>query len=113
MTYAKLEHLRRVLLGRRYDLMARQRSAGRDERELVAEREPDWQDAAALDTAATVLDSLGQFERKAVSEIDAALERMARGTYGTCGACGDKIDGERLRTVPATKHCARCAPLAA
>jgi RNA polymerase-binding transcription factor DksA len=112
MTYAKLEHLRRVLLGRRYDLMARQRIAGRYERELVAEREPDWPDAAALDTAATVLDTLGQHERRAVGEIDAALDRMARGTYGTCGTCGDTIDGERLRAVPETKRCARCAPRA-
>jgi RNA polymerase-binding protein DksA len=113
MTYDKLEHLRRVLLGRRYDLMARQRAAGRDERELVAEREPDWPDAAALDTAATVLEALGQRERAAVSQIDDALERMARGTFGACAACGAPIDDERLRAVPETKRCVRCAPLAA
>jgi RNA polymerase-binding transcription factor DksA len=113
MTYDKLEPLRRILLGRRDDLMARQRIASRDERELAAEREPDWPDAAALDTAATVLETLGQHERAAVAEIDAALDRMGRGTYGACATCGDAIDDARLRALPETSRCGRCARRAA
>jgi RNA polymerase-binding protein DksA len=109
MTYDNLERFRRTLLGRRVDLMTRQRAASRDEQELVAEREPDWPDAAALDTAATVLETLGESERAAVGRIDAALERMSHGTYGTCVNCGEKIDGERLRAVPETDRCGRCA----
>jgi RNA polymerase-binding transcription factor DksA len=113
MTYKKLEQLRRVLLGRRDHLMARQRIASRDERELAAEREPDWPDAAALDTAAMVLETVGRYERAAVAEIDAALDRMERGTYGACEACRDTIEDERLRAVPETLRCERCARLAA
>jgi RNA polymerase-binding protein DksA len=113
MTYHQLERFRRNLLGRREDLMARQRIASRDERELAAEREPDWPDAAALDTAATVIETLGQYERAAVGKIDAALDRMARGTYGACASCGDTIDDARLRAVPETSRCARCASRAA
>jgi len=34
---------------------------------------------------------------------------MERGTYGECASCGDLIDEERLRLVPDTDRCARCA----
>jgi RNA polymerase-binding transcription factor DksA len=113
MTYDKLERFRGALLLRRHGLMNRQRTASRDEHELIAEREPDWLDAAALDTAATVLETLGGSERAAIGQIDAALERMARGTYGACVTCGGIVDDERLRSVPETDRCGRCAALAA
>ena len=40
-----------------------------------------------------------------LSEIDAALQRMAEGTYGTCAACGRPIDAERLEAVPYARLC--------
>jgi DnaK suppressor protein len=113
MTNTNLERLRNTLLFRRHDLMARQRIATRDERELVAEREPDWPDAAALDSAATVLERLGGSERAAIGRIDAALDRIDHGIYGTCAICGDEIEDRRLRAVPETLRCASCAGLAA
>jgi RNA polymerase-binding transcription factor DksA len=113
MTYDELEPLRRTLLSRRRDLMTRQRVASRDERELVAEREPDWLDAAALDAAATVLETLGESERTEVEEIDAALARMARGTYGLCATCGESIAADRIHAVPECSRCERCSSSAA
>lgn len=38
-------------------------------------------------------------------EIDAALERIENGTYGTCVACGKPIGGERLEAVPWAALC--------
>jgi RNA polymerase-binding transcription factor DksA len=38
-------------------------------------------------------------------EIEAALERVERGTYGTCQACGRPIAAERLEALPATRFC--------
>jgi RNA polymerase-binding transcription factor DksA len=38
-------------------------------------------------------------------EIEAALERLERGTYGTCQACGRPIPAERLEALPATRFC--------
>jgi RNA polymerase-binding transcription factor DksA len=113
MTNQTIARIRRGLLGRRGDLMSRQRIARRDEQELVAERELTWQDAAAHDTAATVLQSLGEAERAAVAKIDAALDRIARGTYGACAACGEPIDEDRLDALPETARCMACASLAA
>ena len=38
-------------------------------------------------------------------QIDAAVQRLERGTYGTCQACGRPIGAERLDAQPATRFC--------
>ena len=38
-------------------------------------------------------------------EVDRALERVERGTYGVCEACGGPIVGARLEALPATRFC--------
>ena len=40
-----------------------------------------------------------------LAEIDAALGRIANGTYGLCEVCGREIDEERLEAVPWTTLC--------
>lgn len=40
-----------------------------------------------------------------VARIQAALERMERGTYGTCAVCGKAIAPERLEALPDTAWC--------
>ncbi len=42
-------------------------------------------------------------------EIDAALERVAVGTYGTCGRCGQPIPPGRLEARPVARTCISCA----
>ncbi|MDF1703549.1 MAG: TraR/DksA C4-type zinc finger protein [Aeromicrobium sp.] len=44
-----------------------------------------------------------------VMEIDAALERVAVGTYGTCERCGQPIPPGRLEARPVARTCVRCA----
>jgi DnaK suppressor protein len=45
---------------------------------------------------------------EAMDEIEAALKRIADGTYGTCAACGAPIPFERLEVVPAADRCVAC-----
>jgi carbamoyltransferase len=44
-----------------------------------------------------------------LARIDAALERIRKGTYGTCAACGQPIAEERLEIVPETPYCVKDA----
>jgi len=44
----------------------------------------------------------------ALDEIEAALARMAAGTYGTCETCGQPIPLERLEVIPHTRYCPPC-----
>ena len=41
--------------------------------------------------------------------VDAALERLHRGTYGVCLRCGQAIGVDRLRARPTAEFCIRCA----
>lgn len=43
-----------------------------------------------------------------IREVEAALLRIARGTYGQCTQCGEEIAGERLSAMPAASRCRWC-----
>jgi RNA polymerase-binding transcription factor DksA len=40
-----------------------------------------------------------------LEEVDAALERLVAGEYGTCATCGAAIPPERLELLPQTRFC--------
>ncbi|MDH3978829.1 MAG: TraR/DksA C4-type zinc finger protein, partial [Gammaproteobacteria bacterium] len=46
-----------------------------------------------------------------IAEIDAALQRIETGTYGTCTSCGESISEARLTARPASIECVDCAEL--
>lgn len=62
---------------------------------------------AARDTR--ILARLDDYHRRQIAEIDAALERIALGTYGICERCGKPIPSARLRAVPAARFHVECA----
>jgi sigma-B regulation protein RsbU (phosphoserine phosphatase) len=45
-----------------------------------------------------------------LSEVDAALERLALGTYGLCDVCHDPIEPDRLIADPLTRFCLEDLP---
>jgi DnaK suppressor protein len=47
--------------------------------------------------------------RAELAALDAAGERLAAGTYGTCARCDRPIAAERLEALPAVTTCIRCA----
>lgn len=46
---------------------------------------------------------------EALAEVQAALARLAAGTYGLCEACGAEIAPARLHAAPAARLCIDCA----
>lgn len=44
-----------------------------------------------------------------LADVDAALDRIAGGTYGFCERCGAMIARERLLARPAARTCITCA----
>jgi RNA polymerase-binding transcription factor DksA len=42
-------------------------------------------------------------------EIQAALERLGKGTFGDCEGCGQPIAEERLEAIPYARMCIACA----
>ena len=52
--------------------------------------------------------ALAQATREHLADIDAALARLADGSYGICRACGQPIGAERLAARPAARTCIGC-----
>ncbi|MCX5000217.1 TraR/DksA family transcriptional regulator [Streptomyces longwoodensis] len=46
--------------------------------------------------------------RMVLTDVEAALRRMAEGSYGACHLCRRPIERERLMIVPQARYCARC-----
>ena len=53
--------------------------------------------------------SLMENEEDALAQIDAALERIEDGVYGSCIECEGRIPKTRLNAIPYTPYCVKCA----
>ena len=69
----------------------------------------DWEDRASERQGDEVLESLGKAELEELRRIDAALSRIANGSYGICAKCEDAISEDRLNAVPTAALCRNCA----
>ena len=53
--------------------------------------------------------SLMQSEEETLDQIEAALERIEDGVYGSCVECDGRIPKTRLNAIPQTPFCVKCA----
>lgn len=56
-----------------------------------------------------VVDAIGNETAQSIRVIQAALGRIADGTYGQCVACGEDIGEARLAAIPEATRCVNCA----
>jgi len=76
---------------------------------IAEERESELEEHAQEEQSARFLARLDDRTLFAVKEIDAALERIIKGTYGVCENCRKTIAVTRLQALPATRFCRPCA----
>jgi DnaK suppressor protein len=72
----------------------------RQRRLALAETATSMPDPVALSRAVSLLQT--------IDEVDAALDRIAEGTYGVCVHCGVDIPLERLEFRPFAAGCVAC-----
>jgi DnaK suppressor protein len=53
--------------------------------------------------------SLMENDEETLDRIEAALERIEDGVYGSCIECGGRIPKTRLNAIPHTPYCVKCA----
>lgn len=94
---ARLAHLDDVLAGLRADRGA---DAADDEHDP---------EGATLSGEWSRLEGLRTEARREVDETDAALARLAAGSYGICADCGRGIPAARLAARPDATRCVSCA----
>lgn len=69
---------------------------------------PDPVDRASLESDRNFLLRIRDRERKLISKIEQALERIEDGSFGVCERCGADISEERLKARPVTTLCIDC-----
>jgi DnaK suppressor protein len=47
--------------------------------------------------------------RETLEEVERAIDKLDKGTYGLCEVCGQEIDPVRLEAMPAARRCINCA----
>lgn len=71
----------------------------------------DTDDWAAADAAAAQDIALVSRDLAELANVEAALVRVADGTYGECEDCGNPIPYPRLAAYPAARRCVACQEL--
>jgi RNA polymerase-binding transcription factor DksA len=99
---------RRMLLKKWQSLSTHIRLSEREAQLLLEDRAADWEDQAASVATAERLESLAKNERLQLAILQAAIERLDNGTWGTCLVCGRPIAEMRLRLAPEATRCSRC-----
>lgn len=103
------EQIRQRLLDRREELARR---ANLTDADLRHERDPlsaDSEEQVTQRENEDVLRGIGLASRTELQAVNRALERLDRGEYFDCEACGQPISEARLDTLPETTRCSRCA----
>ncbi len=65
-------------------------------------------DSATDSADREVILSLASTEQKLLRDIEHALERIAKGTYGVCELCNTQISDARLEAKPESALCIDC-----
>ncbi|MDJ0685643.1 MAG: RNA polymerase-binding protein DksA [Alphaproteobacteria bacterium] len=99
MNPLQLEYFRQKLLRWREELVA-ESSETLESMQQENLAQPDLTDRASMETDRSIELRTRDRERKLISKIDDALQRIAEGEYGYCEDTGDPISIRRLEARP-------------
>lgn len=104
----KLEKFKQRLLAKRKELMSEVRGSNVGSLETSTDGIQDIADQASSAYTKEFLLSIGDAERRLLRQVDEALDKIRRETYGLCESCGGTISERRLEALPFAKLCISC-----
>lgn len=75
---------------------------------LEQSRPPEFSEEAQEEAAANSLKALDAQERRELSDIMRALDKIDDGSYGECERCSEPIGLARLKALPMVRLCIKC-----
>ncbi len=106
LTRRETESMQKKLLSTRENLLklvTKKRSL-----ELSEPDVGDGADHASQSLEKEMLFELSDTERATLDQIEAALRRIEKKTYGICESCHKPIAKERIKVLPAARYCISC-----
>lgn len=74
--------------------------------------DPNFADSSQVTAERGEAETLAGQLREALAEVERALDKLAKGTYGTCESCGQAIAPARLEAMPTARFCINCVATA-
>ncbi len=108
MEQGEVERLRQKLEFQRHETRQFLRRLEQEVQSLGAESTQDSADRCVLSLSKESLFERSSQRRTVLRLIEAALGRIADGSFGKCVGCGDEIQDQRLQALPWTQFCLRC-----
>ncbi len=109
MALEDLTRLKNLLLQRREEIFRRVQNLQSGMREVSQEPQPEIVEKGQQQEFIESYEPIDEQELAEVREIDAAINRIADGTYGICENCGSQIPAKRLYALPWTRLCLDCS----
>jgi DnaK suppressor protein len=103
------EEIRRSLIEMLEELDERLTKITEDVKHSDEPLEKDFAEQVTQTENDEVLDYLGNTTRMEIEKIKQAITRIDSGEYGICAVCGEPINKERLKAVPYSNMCIKCA----
>ena len=103
----RLEYFRTLLQERLEEILG-EADKTRNDMTGVTAPFPDPTDRATLETDRNFTLRIRDRERRLITKIREAMERIEDGTYGYCEICGGEISEKRLIARPVTTMCIAC-----
>lgn len=104
-----VSNFKSVLLDRRTELQSR---LERTHRHIFQKTEPvsaNFHEQVTQTENDQLVVALEQDAKEEIAQINRALQRIEDGNYLDCAACGKPIGLQRLKAIPYTDRCVKCA----
>ena len=111
MTVKEYDEIRSNLIDMLEDLNDRLSRITEDVRHSDEPLSKDFEEQATQTENDQVMDYLGNAARSEIARIKEAIARIDKGEYGICQRCGEPIAKERLRILPHSVLCIKCAEI--
>jgi len=108
MKQGDVERLRQKLEFQRHETRQFLRRLDQEVQSLDAEATQDSADRSVISLSKESLFERSSQRRTVLRLIEAALKRIADGSFGMCVGCGGEIQDQRLQALPWTQFCLRC-----
>jgi DnaK suppressor protein len=112
MDRSRYDELKRILEGRRREILSEVHGKMRDVRSEGANSTThgvlDAAETSEADIQEDIEFALIQMKAETLHKIEEALRRLEEGTFGYCFECGEEISERRLRALPFAVRCRNC-----
>ena len=108
MEHKELNYFKEMLLNRKNEIQDLLKKLNNEILEISSCEVKDEGDFASVAMDSDREYQLGLKLNKELREINEALDKIAKGSYGICDMCEEKINIERLKIKPQAKYCIIC-----